>query len=183
MVTLDTLRVIYHPDRRRITDYLATTDAARVGDIARALNLQVGSVSHHLRMLEREGMVARATDLEVDGRTSWWRAVKRSISWSVDDFVGDGSGQALARDMERANIQYQVDRLAEWKRVSPNASEAWRRAAFSLDNTGRATPDELGRLADALAETVRAWSESIDTSDGQERKAVRVFMHAFPMPS
>lgn len=180
MVTIDTLRVIYHPDRRRITDYLATRDAARVGDIARALDLQVGSVSHHLRMMEREGVVERADDPTADGRTSWWRAVKRSVSWSVDDFGHDESDAALARDIERANIQYQVDRLADWKRRSPRASADWRRAAFSLDNVARATPDELRRLTDAITRTVHAWSAEIDTTDGQRREAVRFFAHAFP---
>ncbi|WP_221586022.1 helix-turn-helix transcriptional regulator [Microbacterium sp. G2-8] len=181
MVTTDTLRVLYHPARRRIADHLMAHGAARVGDIASALGMPVGSVSHHLRMLEREELVERAPDLQTDGRTSWWRSARRTISWSVDDFAGDGSHEALARDAERANIQYQVDRLAEWKRHAPRAAEAWRRAAFSLDEVTVATPAELAELGDALVATVRAWSTAIDREDDQRREAVRVFMHAFPM--
>jgi len=179
MITIDTLRVVFHPVRRRIIDYLGDRRTARVGDIARELDLQVGSVSHHLRMLEREQMVERVEDPSGDGRTSWWRPVERSLSWSVDDF-GNGSEAALARDAERANVQYQIDRLAEWKRRAPGAGREWRDASFSIDNLTRATPSELAALSDAIAETVREWAGAIDESDGQERKAVRFFAHGFP---
>ncbi|MGO1838302.1 MAG: ArsR/SmtB family transcription factor [Candidatus Microbacterium stercoravium] len=183
MVTTRTLKVLYHPDRRRILDVLTARGASRVGDIASALDMQVGSISHHLRMLESEGFVERADDLRTDGRTSWWRSVPRSFAWSVDDFADDGSDAALARDLERANIQYQAARLAEWKRRAPRASLEWRQAAFSSDTVDRATPDELRRLSEALAATVFEWRRSIDADDGQEREAVRVFTHAFPQPS
>jgi len=182
MITIDTLRVVFHPVRRRIIDYLGEQRTARVGDIARDLELQVGSVSHHLRMLERESLVERVAAPSGDGRTSWWRPLERSLSWSVDDFA-DGSEAALARDMERANVQYQIDRLAEWKRRSPGASREWRDASFSIDNLTRATAAELAALSDALALTMREWAEAIDESDGQERKAVRVFAHGFPTVS
>lgn len=183
MVTTRTLRVLYHPDRRRIIDVLTARGASRVGDIASALDLRVGSISHHLRMLESEGFVERADELRADGRTSWWRPVPRSLTWSVDDFADDGSDVALARDLERANIQYQLDRLAEWKRRAPRAALEWRQAAFSSDNVDRATPEELRRLSEALTTTVHEWRRSIDAEDGQEREAVRVFTHAFPLPS
>lgn len=181
MVSIDTLRVLLHPDRRRITDHLTAHGPSRVGDIAAALGLQVGSVSHHLRMLEREALVERAAELKTDGRTSWWRNIPRSVSWSVDDFTEDGSAEAAARDMERANIQYQVDRLAEWKRRAPHAPDAWRRAAYSYDNVLRATPEELLELGDAIAAAIRAWREGIDDDDGADRAAVRTFLHAFPL--
>ncbi|GGD44766.1 hypothetical protein GCM10010915_27500 [Microbacterium faecale] len=181
MASIDTLRVFLHPDRRRIIDHLTAHGPSRVGDIAATLGLQVGSVSHHLRMLEREALVERAADLRTDGRTSWWRNVPKSVSWSVDDFAEDGSAQAVARDMERANIQYQVDRLAEWKRRAPHAPEAWRQAAHSYDYVLRATPEELLALGDAIASTIRAWREGIDDDDGADRAAVRMFLHAFPL--
>lgn len=183
MVTTNTLKAHYHPDRRRISEYLAIHGASRVSDIAAALGMQVGSVSHHLRILERENLVERAEELRTDGRTSWWRAVERSFSWSVDDFAADGSDAALARDIERANIQYQLDRLIEWKRRAPSATVEWRQAAYSLDDVSRATPEELQRLTDAITRTVREWRQTIDPDDGQEREPTRLFAHAFPMPS
>lgn len=183
MVTTSTLKALYHPDRRRISEYLAVRGASRVTDIAAALGMQVGSVSHHLRILERESLVERADEMRTDGRTSWWRVVERSFSWSVDDFSADGSDAALARDIERSNIQYQLDRLAEWKRRAPSAPLEWRRAAYSLDDVSRATSDELIRLTDAITRTVREWRDSIDPDDGQDREAVRTFVHAFPMPA
>ena len=75
MTTIDVLRAVHHPTRRRIIEYLYINGDSQVGSLARDLDQQVGSISHHLRMLERAGVVERAPELAVDGRTSWWRAV------------------------------------------------------------------------------------------------------------
>jgi predicted transcriptional regulator len=55
--TIDTLRAVHHPARRRIIDYLFIHGESQVGTPANALEQQVGSISHHLRMLERVGVV------------------------------------------------------------------------------------------------------------------------------
>ncbi len=73
MTTIDVLRAVHHPIRRRIIEYLYINGDSQVGALAKDLEQQVGSISHHLRMLERAGVVERAPELATDGRTSWWR--------------------------------------------------------------------------------------------------------------
>src|SRR5690606_17409551 len=152
---------------------------SQVTTLARALDQQVGSISHHLRMLERAGVVARVDDPNGDRRTSWWRQARRSFSWSADDFSDSPAEALLAREAERANIQHQLRHLQSWHRARSPKPE-WARSAFSTDTLTWATPAELASLSRALQETIDAWRSSIDTANGAERQPVFVFAHGFP---
>lgn len=180
MTSIETLRAVHHPTRRRMVDFLHLHGPSQVGTLARELGEQVGSISHHLRMLERAGIVAPAPELATDGRTSWWRLEQASISWSVEDFAGDAADRTQARAAERLNLDHQLGKLAAWKRSSERADPAWRRAAFSADFLAMATPDELAALQDALLDVVRGWQAGIDPADGTPRGPVFVFAHGFP---
>jgi DNA-binding transcriptional ArsR family regulator len=180
MVSIDVLTAVHHPVRRRIFDHLVTHGPTQVGTLARGLGQQVGSVSHHLRMLERAGVVERAPELATDGRTSWWRASLDTLRWSVDDYADRPADRARAQVAERLNVEHQVAKLVDWKRRNAAYDEEWRRAAFSNDSLTLATSEELADLQEALTTTVRLWREAIDTDDGQEREPVFVFQHGFP---
>jgi predicted ArsR family transcriptional regulator len=180
MPSIETLQAVHHPVRRRIIDLLYFSGPMQVGALARALDLQVGSISHHLRMLERVGAVARVPELAADGRTSWWRLDQASVSWSVDDFAGNPADRAQAKAAERLNIDHQLRRLSGWKQRQDTVGEDWRRAAFTADLLATATAEELALLGQALVRTWNEWRESIDRDDGQEREPVFVFAHGFP---
>lgn len=180
MTSIETLRAVHHPTRRRMVDFLYLHGPSRVGTLARELGEQVGSISHHLRMLEKAGVAAQVPELATDGRTSWWRLEQTSISWSVEDFADDAAGRTQARAAERLNLDHQLGGLAAWKRESERADPAWRRAAFSSDFLAMATPAELTALQETLLAVLRAWQAGIDTSDGEPREPVFVFAHGFP---
>jgi predicted ArsR family transcriptional regulator len=180
MPSIETLQAVHHPIRRRIIDLLYFHGPSQVGALARALDQQVGSISHHLRMLERVGVVARVPELSTDGRTSWWRLDQASISWAVDDFAENPADRAHAMAAERLNIDNQLRRLSGWKQRQDTVAEDWRRAAFTADLLATATPEELAALGTALMRTWNEWRESIDRDDGQEREPVFVFAHGFP---
>ena len=180
MSSIETLRAVHHPIRRRVIAYLLVHGPTQVGTLARALDQQVGSISHHLRMLERVAVVARVPELATDGRTSWWRLDQASVSWSVEDFADNPADRAQAKAAERLNIDHQLDRLSAWMRRQETMGQDWRRAAFSNDMLATATPAELAALADAMARTVNDWRDSIDRDDGQAREPVFVFAHGFP---
>jgi DNA-binding transcriptional ArsR family regulator len=180
MTSIETLRAVHHPTRRRMVEYLHLRGPSQVGTLARELDEQVGSISHHLRMLERAGIVAPAPELATDGRASWWRIDQASVSWSVDDFADDPASRHQARAAERLNLEHQLGRLAGWKRESEQADPAWRRAAFSSDFVSLATPAELAALAEALDRTVREWRDGLPDLPDDERSPVFVFAHGFP---
>jgi DNA-binding transcriptional ArsR family regulator len=179
MTSIETLRAVHHPTRRRMVDLLHLHGPSQVGTLARELGEQVGSVSHHLRMLEKAGVVARAPELATDGRTSWWRLEQASITWSVEDFADDAANRTQAKAAERLNLDHQLGKLATWMRESERADPAWRRAAFSADFLAMATPDELAALQDALVAVAREWQAGIDVGDGAPREPVFVFTRGF----
>ncbi|WP_166843935.1 winged helix-turn-helix domain-containing protein [Isoptericola sp. BMS4] len=179
MEPIEAITAVHHPVRRRIHDYLVLHGATQVTTLATSLGRQVGSVSHHLRMLERAGVVERAEDPTGDRRTSWWRTSGRGLSWSTEDFADSPADALLAREAERVNIEMQLGRLRAWHRRSTPMPE-WTRAAFSMDTLAWATPEELAALSTALLEAFQAWQAGVDTDDGAERRPVFVFAHGFP---
>lgn len=179
MEKIQAITAVHHPMRRRIVEYLGLYGASQVTVIARALDQQVGSISHHLRMLERAELVERTDDPDGDRRTSWWQRSNRSISWSVDDFKDSPADAMLAREAERVNTVTHFQRLQDWRRRAGTMPE-WTREAFSSDTLTWATPAELSALSDALIQTMRSWQQNIDTDDGARRQPVFVFAHGFP---
>lgn len=179
MPSIDVLRAVHHPTRRRMVDLLHLSGPCQVGTLATQLGEQVGSISHHLRVLERAGIVARAPELATDGRTSWWRLEQDSLSWSVDDF-DTAADRTQAKAAERLNIDHHLSRLGAWKRAADHADPAWRRAAFATDLLAMATPAELERLHTALNDAAAAWRESLPAEPDGERSPVFVFAHGFP---
>lgn len=175
---IETLRAAHHPVRRRIIDHLAS-GPAQVGTLARVFDQQVGSISHHLRMLERAGLVERAPELATDGRTSWWRIGDASLSWSVEDYDSPAE-RTEAKAAQRANLDFQLEKLSRWMRSRDKAPAEWRRASFSNDSSTTATAAELTELSERLQATFREWSKGIDRDDGQQREPVFVFAHGFP---
>lgn len=179
MEPIEAITAVHHPIRRRIVDYLGLYGPSQVTTLARALEQQVGSISHHLRMLERAGVVERVEDPDGDRRTSWWQQARRSFSWSADDFSDSPADAFLAREAERTNLATHIQRLQAWHRRTTPLPD-WSRAAFSTDTLTWATPAELAALSQAVTETVDTWRRGIDIQDGAERRPVFVFAHGFP---
>ncbi|WP_300265974.1 helix-turn-helix domain-containing protein [Microbacterium sp.] len=179
MEDISVITAVHHPLRRRIFDYLLLYGTAQVTAISRALASQVGSISHHLRMLERAGVVERVADPHGDRRTSWWKLSRSSMTWSADDYPDSPADALLAREADRNVIRRQIDRLQRWHHRRRNGELA-DYDGYNSETLGWATPDELSDLADRVQATVRQWHDEIDTDDGQTRTPVFFFARAFP---
>ncbi|MBO9627542.1 MAG: winged helix-turn-helix transcriptional regulator [Microbacterium sp.] len=179
MEDISVITAVHHPLRRRIHDYLLLYGVSQVTTLARSLDSQVGSISHHLRMLERAGVVERAEDPHGDRRTSWWRLARRGMTWSVEDYAGSPADALLAREAQRQGIRMQIERLQRWHRRHDDAVTAAYDAS-NTETTAWASPDELRDLSARVLATLRDWQSSIDLDDGQERTPVFFFAHAFP---
>jgi hypothetical protein len=129
-------------------------------------------------MLQRAGIVEPAPELAADGRTSWWRLLTASYSWSVDEFESP-SQRIEAKAAQRANLDHQLRKLAGWRREYDAAPAPWRQAAFSSDFSAVATAAELEELGRRLVQTMSDWRAEIDREDGKERQPVFVFAHGF----
>jgi hypothetical protein len=71
---LAALKALAQPRRQRILQHLTVHGPATSATLARALGLNTGATSYHLRELARYGFVEE-TDAHGQGRKRWWRAV------------------------------------------------------------------------------------------------------------
>ena len=176
---ISVITAVHHPLRRRIFDYLLLYGTSQVTAIAKALDSQVGSISHHLRMLERAAVVERVADPSGDRRTSWWAVARRGLTWSTDDYADSPADALLAREAQRQGIRMQIERLQRWHRRRQEPNHAGYDGS-NTETTAWASPDELRDLSARILDTIRSWQDSIDLDDGQERTPIFVFAHAFP---
>jgi DNA-binding transcriptional ArsR family regulator len=191
-VLADELAALHHPVRRRILELLQVQGPATVGSMAATLGQQVGSISHHLKTLERTGFVTPAPELARDKRESWWRGVPRQVSWSITDFANSPTETLLATAAERANLQHHNDKVLAWFTDREEYDDAWLDAAFATEQWARANPEELDDLGRRVNALLVQWTQECDAAaereraDGDESAAARrtpVFLFAHGNPS
>ncbi|MFB9838085.1 ArsR/SmtB family transcription factor [Actinoallomurus acaciae] len=71
---LEALKALAHPRRQKMLEHLALHGPATSASLARALGLNTGATSYHLRELAKHGFVEELAD-KAHGRERWWRAV------------------------------------------------------------------------------------------------------------
>ena len=89
----DTLSALADPTRRAILGQLAAGEA-RVTDLARPFPISLNSVSKHIRMLERAGLITRRVEGRehvlairpgsLDAAASWIEDQRRLWAWRLD---------------------------------------------------------------------------------------------------
>lgn len=175
---------LHHPTRRRLYEVLTTGDGASVGQLARRTGLAVGSVSHHLKALHRAGFIEPANELARDTRESWWRGVRRRLSWSAEAFAAGTAGRELADLAEQANFEHHTRATATWIRTRDELPEPWRRLGSATDNLIRATPEQFEQLVNSVNSVVMEWDAACQADakarPDQERMPVRFIARAFP---
>jgi DNA-binding transcriptional ArsR family regulator len=181
---MDVLIALHHPTRRWLVELLWVEGPATVGRLAARTGLAVGSVSHHLKPLHRQGFIEPAPDLARDTRESWWRVTPRNLSWSVEDFEPDSLGRRVADQAEVENFRYQVRATQQWLKEMADAPQEWRRAAGATDSLVSATVDQLADLHHRLGDVLSEWSrECMDDAKQRPdavRRHVRTLIRCFP---
>lgn len=181
---MDVLVALHHPTRRWLIELLWVEGPASVGRLAARTGLAVGSVSHHLKPLHRQGFVEPAPELARDTRESWWRVTPRNLSWSVEDFEPDSVGHRVASQAEVENFRFQVRATQQWLKEMPSAPAAWRRAAGSTDSLVNATVEQLADLHRRLSAVLGEWTDECRDDARErpdvERRHVRALLRCFP---
>ncbi|HEY7484344.1 MAG TPA: helix-turn-helix domain-containing protein [Streptosporangiaceae bacterium] len=72
---LEVLKALANPRRQKIVEHLAMHGPATSASLARALDLNTGATSYHLRELAKHGFVEEVAERS-HGRERWWRAVR-----------------------------------------------------------------------------------------------------------
>jgi DNA-binding transcriptional ArsR family regulator len=181
---VEALIAVHHPARRRLYEVLTMEGPASVGGLARRTKLPPGSVSHHLKALHRTGFVQPAPELAHDTRESWWRAHRRRLSWSTDEYAEGTSARNIADLAERANFEHHNRATVAWMRTRTSLPEPWCHLGNTYDNLVSATPEQFAALEARLDELVTDWdracrADALKRPDA-ERRPVRFLARIFP---
>lgn len=142
----DALRAIANPVRQRILMQLAVVGHARAADLAAAIGQPANSVSFHLRVLAKAGMITEAPEHARDKRDRVWTNVADTYSVKGDT---PAAGEALLRPA----LRWTADVFAHGDRDDASA-----RRQFVM-TTLLMTKDEADALATEIAEVFDRWSE------------------------
>jgi DNA-binding transcriptional ArsR family regulator len=124
---LAALKALTHPRRQRVLEYLALNGPATSAMLARALDLNTGATSYHLRELSKHGFVTEA-ETPGHGRERWWRTVPGDIRFprrsaqnaEMRPVVDEMNRLAYAADLELfERLQRESDGLGEWMDAFP----------------------------------------------------------------
>ncbi len=142
-----------HPLRLRIAYELQLHQAARVTDLARALDVSPNSVSFHLRQLARFGYVEPDDAPRSDKRERWWRSTSPT-GFRIEQTEQDADSAGKLLDVMRRRAHEQLDDWYDAVSVpDEEGSEPLRSSNYDLRLW--LTPDQreefLGQLGDVFA--------------------------------
>lgn len=141
------LRAIAHPVRQRILTELAVLGHARAADLAGAIDEPANSVSFHLRVLARAGMIVEAPEHARDRRDRVWTNVAETYA------VQPGSPGAM-RDVVRPALVWAEESFAEAAGGGPPRDDR----VLALSSLAL-TPEQAAELAEEVQELLRRWSD------------------------
>ncbi|MGZ4334585.1 MAG: ArsR/SmtB family transcription factor [Gaiellaceae bacterium] len=149
------LRALGHPLRLQILQMLHAEGPSTASALGRRLGESSGSMSYHLRALNRAGMVE--DDERRSGRERWWRRVagRTLIPNSIPPDVDEQERtelQAAHAQIESFYIERDEQALARWQTVRYEAPLAFQDAGFIGNFKIWATADELAALVAQILE-------------------------------
>jgi DNA-binding MarR family transcriptional regulator len=170
------LASLAHPDRSRLLDALTVHGPSTTTELAQALGLATGSVSHHLKVMVDAGLVEPA-ETESDRRKRRWRLVTRGLRWQSG---GDASRPAAETAGTAADLMLLRRDTERAQRFLDAAGPPWSDAAFAAHVWLRLDPAELEEFGRELEALLLRWRRREIPNDGTERAAVLAFARAFP---
>ncbi|MGE9348033.1 ArsR/SmtB family transcription factor [Isoptericola variabilis] len=142
----EALRALAHPVRQRILMQLSVLEHARAADLAEAIGQPANSVSFHLRVLAKAGMIVEAPEHARDKRDRVWTNVAQSYRVKSDS---PGAGEAIVRPA----LQWTADVFAH----HDGDDDAAKRQFMLL--TMLLTKEEADQMALEIAELLSRWAD------------------------
>ncbi|GAA4237958.1 helix-turn-helix domain-containing protein [Actinomadura meridiana] len=173
---LDALKALAHPRRQRILQHLGLHGPATSATLARALGLNTGATSYHLRELAKFGFVEESAG-RGHGRERWWQAPMRDLRIPPRTRQSEEM-RAVLDEMVRLEI---ADDLAELLRFQERRDDlgAWSDALPHSRGSIRVTLDELREFFEEYIRLLNRYKRPDDeTPPGARTMLTRFF--AFP---
>lgn len=183
----EVLKGLAQPIRQRLWRILLHDGPCTVGTLAGRLDADPGQVSYHLRELAKRGWVERAPELARDRRESWWRPVRVSTQWELDDFPTP-EGQELVRHLQAQLVRDDFQRLRHFLQHHQQWSRDWQHEGYvSAQSFLYLRPDEAQAMGAELNRVLVRWaqvgSRAREAGDTAGREPYFHFMYGFPEDS
>lgn len=118
----DQMRALAHPLRIEIMDRVGRRGTARAADVAADLGVPANSVSYHLRILARGGVIQEAPEAARDRRDRVWKLVQTGFA-DHQDQRSDNDPHSRDADYMAASGEMSLAAF-EWMRSAWNAEVA-----------------------------------------------------------
>ena len=159
VVTSDNLRGLAHPLRVRLLGLLRTYGPATATSLAAELGLTSGSLSYHLRQLEKYGYIVEDTE-RGNRRDRWWKAAHRSTLFEVG--TPDVEGQIY----EDAVVEAMANSVARARAARDELPPEWQQVFDFSDFLLRLTPEEVHRLDEDLIALLSSYRQHVPGESG-----------------
>ncbi|MDI2130761.1 ArsR/SmtB family transcription factor [Yinghuangia seranimata] len=174
------LKTLAHPRRGRIVRHLAAHGPATSAGLARALGLNTGATSYHLRELARHGFVEEAVVDGAHGRERWWRAVRADLRFPPRSRQ-TAEMRAAIDEVTRLSFAADVEAFVRFQEETP-ADDPWADAAPYSRGTIHVTSSELADFFEEFIALVNRYKRPDGTLPPDARTVMTRFL-AFPAPS
>ncbi|MER6137142.1 helix-turn-helix domain-containing protein [Streptomyces sp. NPDC001815] len=169
------LKALAHPLRLKILRHLAVFGPATSTTLAAALGENTGTLSYHLRRLERGGFIEDVPD-RPNSRERWWRGVRGlDVRRPAQGEMTDGE-RAVAGALDRMRLDEDVE-LARRFAEGQAESEGWMRGSRSLSHL---TKEEVTAFHDAYLDLLARFARG---PEGASPDAKPVLLRWFALPA
>jgi DNA-binding transcriptional ArsR family regulator len=175
---LEALKALAHPRRQLISRELEAHGPATSASLARALDLNTGATSYHLRELARHGFVEDFVDPNAHGRERWWRAVRRDLRFPPRSAQSD-QVRAVVDEVNRLAFAADLEAFAR-AQAQNTQDESWMDALPHSRGSIHVTPAELAEFFEEYIALLNRYKRTGPLPPGARTVLTRFV--AFPAP-
>ncbi|MGP3978158.1 ArsR/SmtB family transcription factor [Streptomyces sp. 8N114] len=148
------LKALAHPLRLKILRRLGTSGPATATTLAAVLDENTGTLSYHLRQLERAGFIEDDPDRSANGRERWWRGVRGLDVRRPPQAELTAAERAVLGELDRLRMEEDLELARRYALEHPEA-EGWMRGSRGLLHLTR---EELAEFHDAYLELLHRFA-------------------------
>ncbi len=169
------LKALAHPLRLRILRHLGAEGPATSTTLAGSLGESTGTLSYHLRQLERGGFIEDIPERST-GRERWWRGVRGLDVRRPPYDEMTASERAVAGALDRLRMAEDVELARRFAAEEPE-SGGWMRGSRSLSHLTR---EELDAFHDAYLELLARFARGPEDAPPDARP---ILLRWFGLPA